>query len=155
VSLAIGLAMNSSSPLRRHAAAEELGPGDGCVHGTGITTVDESGTHGIAPQRFVLTGGRSTLSALKKHSGHLEQVTGTLKRGTADGGTRVGEKKIDKGRVYVGAGSTPFERPGVESDAGVTSTIEVRDFVHIGDRCASVASGCSVRLEPEFVSPTP
>ena len=64
-------------------------------------------------------------------------MTGTLKRGTADGGTRIGEKKIDKGRVYMGVGSAPFERPGVASDAGATSTIEVRDFVHIGERCAS------------------
>src|SRR5215831_4433452 len=81
----------------------------GCVHGTGITTIDESGTNGMPPQRFNITGSRAMLSALKKHSGHLEEVTGTLKRGSGDGSTHVGEKKIDKGRVYIGVGSTPFE----------------------------------------------
>jgi hypothetical protein len=109
----------------------------GCVHGTGITTVDESGTNGIPPQRFNIAGSRAMLSALKKHSGHLEEVTGTLKRGTGDGSTHIVEKKIDKGRVYMGVGSAPFERPGVASDAGATSTLEIRDFVHIGDRCSS------------------
>lgn len=108
----------------------------GCVHGTGIATVDESGTNGIPPQRFILTGSRATLSALKKHSGHLEEVTGRLKGGTAAGGTRVVEKPIDKGRVYMGVGTAPFERPGVASEPDAASTIEIRDFVHIGDRCA-------------------
>jgi len=136
--LAMGLAMaavalSADTPQPKNS---DLVTVRGCVHGTGITTVDESGTNGIPPQRFVLTGSRSTLSALKTHAGHLEEVTGTLKRGAADGGTHVGEKKIDKGRVYVGVGSAPFERPGVASDAGANSTIEVRDFVHIGDHCA-------------------
>jgi hypothetical protein len=107
----------------------------GCLHGNMISTIDESGTNGIPPQRFLLTGNRRTLSALKKHSGHLEEVTGTLKGGTADGGTRVVEKPIEKGRVYMGVGSAPFEQPGLAGGAGATSTIEVRDFVHVGERC--------------------
>jgi hypothetical protein len=108
----------------------------GCVHGTDVSTVDQTGTNGVAPQKFHLTGSRATLAVLKKHSGHFEEITGTLKRGTGDGGARVGEKKIDKGRIYMGVGSAPFERPGVTSDVGATSTLEIRDFVHIGDRCS-------------------
>jgi hypothetical protein len=120
-----------------HSKSADLVTVRGCVHGTGITTVDESGTNGIPPQRFILTGSRATLSALKKHAGHLEEVTGRLKRGTPAGGSRVVEKPIDKGRVYMGVGSAPFERPGVASEPSAASSIEIRDFVHIGDRCAS------------------
>jgi hypothetical protein len=107
----------------------------GCLHGQTLTTLDETGTNGVAPQRFTLTGARSTLRALKSHSGHLEEITGTLKSGTADGGTRIQEKRIDKGRIYLGVGRAPFERPGVASDPAAASTLEVRDFVHLGDRC--------------------
>jgi hypothetical protein len=64
-------------------------------------------------------------------------VTGRLKKGTAAGGTHVVEKPIDKGRVYMGVGSAPFERPGVTSEPSAASTIEIRDLVHIGDRCGT------------------
>jgi hypothetical protein len=109
----------------------------GCLHGQEITTVDETGTNGAAPQRFRITDDRETLSELKKHSGHFEEVTGTLTSGTADGGLRVGEKRIPKGRIYVGAGRQPFERPGTASDPAALSTLALRDFKHLASRCGT------------------
>src|SRR3954471_18752461 len=72
----------------------------GCLHGLEITTFDETGTNGVPPQRFRLTGDRETLGELKKHSGHFEEITGMLTSGTANGGMRTGEKRIPKGRIY-------------------------------------------------------
>jgi hypothetical protein len=139
-SAALALCLPASTVALRAADTPQPQKSDlvtvrGCLHGHEITTIDESGTNGIPPQRFVLTGNRRTLAALKKHSGHLEEVTGTLKGGTANGGTRIVEKHIDKGRVYMGVGSAPFEQPGTAGDPGAASTIEVRDFVHVGERC--------------------
>src|SRR6266446_4813736 len=76
----------------------------GCVHGQVLTTIDETGTNAHSPQRFNLTGDRRTLQTLKEHSGHLEEITGVLKGGTADGGVKIAEKPIDKGRIYIGVG---------------------------------------------------
>ena len=109
----------------------------GCLHGQEITTVDGTGTNGAAPQRFRITGDRERLKELKKHSGHYEEVTGTLTSGTADGGLRVREKPIPKGRVYVGVGQQPFERPGTTSDPTAVSTLTLRDFKHLGSRCGT------------------
>jgi len=103
----------------------------GCLHGLVLTTQDESGTNLPTPHKFRLTGDRTTLDALRKHSGHVEEVTGRRKDGKASAGFAVGEKRIKKGRIYVGAGSAPVR----EADPIPDSSIEVREFTHVNDRC--------------------
>src|SRR5437762_237476 len=83
----------------------------GCLHGQVLTTIDETGTNGHAPQRFNLTGDRRTLQTLKEHSSHLEEITGVLKGGPADGGVKIAEKPIDKGRIYIGVGKAHVTGP--------------------------------------------
>jgi hypothetical protein len=107
----------------------------GCLHGLVLTTADEIGTSMPSPTRFELTGNRSTLDQLRKYSGHVVEVTGVLKRGTGTGGTRVTEKPIPKGRIYVGVGSTPVTAPGTPpQDPAAASTLDVQRFADI-DRC--------------------
>jgi hypothetical protein len=78
-----------------------------------------------------LTSSRELSALLDKHSGHTEEITGRLKSGNVAGGSVIKEKRINKGRVYIGAGthsSTPSE--------GVTlPVIEVRSVTHIENEC--------------------
>jgi hypothetical protein len=108
----------------------------GCLHGLVLTTTDEIGTKIMpSPTRFDLTGNRTTLEQLKKYSGRFLEVTGVLKRGTGTGGTRVTEKPIPKGRIYLGVGSTPVTAPGTPpEDPAAASTLDVHRFTDI-DRC--------------------
>jgi hypothetical protein len=138
----LGCIVVASSGFAPHAADTPQSTKDsnlvtvlGCLHGLEVTTFDETGTNGVPPQRFRLTGNREMLHELKKHSGHFEEIRGTLTSGTANGGLRTSEKRIPKGRIYAGVGSTPFERPGTTSDPGATSTVQLRTFAHLADRC--------------------
>jgi hypothetical protein len=108
----------------------------GCLHGLVLTTTDDTGTNTVVSQRFDLTGNRSTLGQLKKYPGRFMEVTGVLKGGTGNGGTRISEKPIPKGRIYVGVGSTPVTAPGTPPERPATaSTLDVRKFEDI-DRCS-------------------
>jgi hypothetical protein len=109
----------------------------GCLQGIVLTTRDETGTNTVVHQQFTLTGDRATLKQLKALSGHLMEVTGTFKGGTGDGGTRVAEKPIPKGRVYVGVGSTPVANPTQPQLNAPTAsaTIDVRTFADIDPHC--------------------
>lgn len=109
----------------------------GCLHGVVLTTRDETGTNTAVHQEFTLTGDRATLQQLKDLSGHLIDVTGTLKNGTGNSGTRVAEKPIPKGRVYVGVGSTPVANPAQPQPAppAASATIDVRTVSDIDPHC--------------------
>jgi hypothetical protein len=113
------------------AAAGDRTTVRGCLHGLVLTTQDDSGTNLPTPHKFRLTGDRRTLRELKKHSGHVEEVTGVLKAAPADAGYLVKEKRIDKGRVYMGVGSAPVHESSPVPDA----SIEVGRFTHVKDRC--------------------
>jgi hypothetical protein len=64
------------------------------------------------------------------------EVTGVLKGGTGKGGTRITEKPIPKGRIYVGVGSTPVTGPGATPEGPTAaSTLDVGKFEDI-DRCS-------------------
>jgi hypothetical protein len=65
------------------------------------------------------------------------EVTGTFNGETGDGGTRVAEKPIPKGRVYVGVGSTPVSNPTQpQPDPPAASpAIDVRTFADIDPHC--------------------
>jgi hypothetical protein len=95
----------------------------GCLHGHEITTNG---------QRVRLTGNKRLLRELDKHDGHSEEVTGKLMSGDGAGGTHIKEKPINKGRVYVGTGSTPLNE---FADSGASSILELRDFSHIENKC--------------------
>ena len=69
---------------------------------------------------------------LKEHSGHMEEVTGTLKELSA-AGPIVKDKTMGKNRFYVGAGKT--EAP--PADASVRPSIAVRDLTHLAGQCTS------------------
>ena len=108
----------------------------GCLHGLVLTTTDETGTNMPFPQRFDLTSDRRTLKQLEDYSGHFLEITGVLKGGTGNGGTRITEKPIPKGRIYVGVGLTPATAPRqLPGDPGAASTLDVRTFTDI-DRCS-------------------
>jgi hypothetical protein len=108
----------------------------GCLHGLVLTTTDETGTNMPFPQRFDLTGDRRTLKQLEDYSGHFLELTGVIKRGPANGGIRITEKPIPKGRVYVGVGSTPATVRGQSPEGpGAATTLDVRNFTDI-DRCS-------------------
>jgi len=109
----------------------------GCLHGVVLTTRDETNTNTVVHQQFTLKGDGATLKQLKGLSGHLMEVTGTLKGGNGDGGTRVTEKPIPKGRVYVGVGSTPLANPTQQqpSPPASSDTIDVRTFTDIDPHC--------------------
>jgi hypothetical protein len=128
VSLSVALA--SADPQKNQRSTDQVTV-RGCLHGLVITTQDESGTNLPTPHKFRLTGDRTTLDALRKHSGHVEEVTGRRKAGKASAGVAVGEKRIEKGRVYIAAGSAPV----YEGDPIPDSSIEVREFTHVNDRC--------------------
>jgi hypothetical protein len=104
----------------------------GCLEGLVLTTQDDSGTNLPTPHKFAVTGDRRTLEALKRHSGHFEELTGVVKAGTSSSEFVVKEKSTKKGRVYVGAGSAPV----YEAKPIADSSIEVRAFTHIHDRCS-------------------
>jgi len=108
----------------------------GCVLGLVLTTRDETGTNTVVHQQFTLTGDRATLKQLQGLSGHLIEVTGTLKGGTGRDGARIAEKPIPKGRVYVGVGSTPVANPTQpQSHPPAVATLDVRTFTDIDSRC--------------------
>jgi hypothetical protein len=101
-----------------------------------LTTRDETGTNTMVHQQFTLTGARATLKQLQGLSGHLMEVTGVLKGGTGHDGTRVAEKPIPKGRIYVGVGSTPVANPGqAQADPPAGATLDVRTFADIDTHC--------------------
>ena len=104
----------------------------GCLQGLVLTTQDESGTNLPTPHKFVITGDRRTLKTLKMHSGHFDELTGVLKAGKSSSGFVVKEKPIKKGRAYIGVGSAPV----YEANPIPDSSIEVRGFTHIHDRCS-------------------
>jgi len=104
----------------------------GCLQGLVLTTQDESGTNLPTPHKFEVTGDRRMLKTLKMHSGHFEELTGVVKSGKSRGGFAVREKPIKNGRVYIGAGSAPV----YEANPIPDSSIEVRGFTHIRERCS-------------------
>ena len=102
----------------------------GCLHGRTLTTF-EGTDQGLTPQRFQITGNREILAVLKEHSGHVEEVTGVLKAGKGNGSVRLAEKPINKGRIYIGAGT----RTSAAESPAYASTIELRQLTHVQDRC--------------------
>jgi hypothetical protein len=107
----------------------------GCLHGR--TLVALYGTGSVDPQRSELTGDREIMKALKAHSSHVEEVTGTLKTREAKGATRITEKQSGKNRVYVGIGEA------IRSDAPSPAAgpiIAVRSIKHLNDYCGSPGS---------------
>jgi hypothetical protein len=108
----------------------------GCLLGLVLTTRDETGTNTAVHQQFALTGDRETLKQLQGLSGHLIEVTGTLKGGTGQDGTRIAEKRIPKGRVYVGAGSVPVANPRqAQPQTASTARLDVGTFADIDTHC--------------------
>jgi hypothetical protein len=104
----------------------------GCLQGLVLTTQDDSGTNLPTPHKFDVTGDRRMLKTLKRHSGHFEELTGVVKAGKSSDGFVVREKPIKKGRVYIGAGSAPV----YEANQIPDSSIDVRGFTHIHERCS-------------------
>jgi hypothetical protein len=126
----LSVALASAGPQKSQSSTDQVTV-RGCLHGLVLTTQDESGTNLPTPHKFRLTGDRTTLDALRKHSGHFEEVTGRRKAGKDSAGVAVGEKRIDKGRIYIAAGTAPV----YEGDPVPDSSIEVRAFTHVNDRC--------------------
>ena len=108
----------------------------GCLLGLVLTTRDETGTNTVVHQQFTVTGSRDALKQLQGLSGHLIDVTGALKGGTGHEGTRIAEKRIPKGRIYVGAGSAPVANPHqAQPNPPAAATLEVRTFADIDAHC--------------------
>lgn len=105
----------------------------GCLHGSTLTTTATTNSQSAsAPRQFQLRSSRELAALLKKHTGHLEEVTGVLTAGRDEGAVRVKEKSGSKGRVYVGIGrdSTAIGNPAA------ASVIEVRSVTHVENRCS-------------------
>src|SRR2546423_15235539 len=104
----------------------------GCLNGR--TLVALYGTGSSTPQRYELTGDRETMKALKAHSSHVEEITGTLKTRDPKGATRTAEKRSGKNRVYVGvAEATPSDTPSPATGP----LIKVKSMTHLNDNCGS------------------
>jgi len=102
----------------------------GCLNGRVLTATDRSGmTDSI--RRFDLTGSKEMTKLLKEHSGHMEEVTGTLKE-LSPAGPIVKEKTMGKNRFYVGAGKTEAPPPDTAKPS-----IAVRDLTHLAGQCTS------------------
>jgi hypothetical protein len=101
----------------------------GCLHGLTLTT-SAAPDFDSAPRQFQLNASRELSGLLKQHTGHMEEITGVLKAGKDAGAARIKEKSGSKGRIYVGAGTTPstLEIP-------TASVVDVRSVRHLENRC--------------------
>lgn len=102
----------------------------GCLHALTLTTLPAADFDANS-RVFQLTASRDLAAQLKRHTGHVEEVTGVLKAGKDPGATRVKEKRGTKGRVYGGFGS----RTSREKSVAEVSAIDVRSVTHIQDGC--------------------
>ena len=102
----------------------------GCLHGLTLTTT-RAVDFDSDPREFQLTASREVAALLKKHSGHIEEVTGVLKAGKDTGATRMKEKSGTKVRVYAGYGTRTSR---AENPASV-SAIDVRRVRHVEAHC--------------------
>jgi len=106
----------------------------GCV--TGRALVADTTTESITPAtplRYDLTGSRETMKALEAHTQHLEEITGTLKDGSAVGATHGADKRWGKNRIYGGRAESNHETAPIASGP----KIEVTAFKHLSDHCGS------------------
>ena len=119
----------SSAPSQKSANLVTV---RGCLEGLVLTTIDEAGI-GDGTHRFDLTGDKRMTTLLKDHSGHQEEITGVLKARNANGATMIKEKRIGKGRVYIGGGTNTAP----PENAAARSSIDVREVTHLGNRCST------------------
>ena len=102
----------------------------GCL--TGRTLVSPYGTGSTTPQRYELTGDRRTVKALKEHSHHTEEITGTLQTRDAKGATRGVDRRWGKNRVYAGAA---HDRPSDPPSPATGPLMRVTAMKHVSDYC--------------------
>jgi hypothetical protein len=107
----------------------------GCLNGR--TLVALYGTGSITPQRYELTGDRETMKALKAHSSHVEEITGTLKTRDPKGATHTTEKQSGKNRVYFGVAEA---KPSDAPSPAAGPVIAVRSMKHLNEHCGSSGS---------------
>jgi hypothetical protein len=105
----------------------------GCV--TGRALVADPTTGSITSPRYELKGSMEMLAALAAHSKHIEEISGKLKGDDAGGGTRAGDRRRGKNRVYAGRSESNRETAQIAS----APTIAVTAFEHISDNCSQAA----------------
>ena len=106
----------------------------GCLDGRTIRPVLDSDPL-LTPYvdgKYRLEGSKAMMATIREHDGHEDEISGTTQISTATSTKAGAEKKVGRGRVYVGAGhdTSPGQAPDAED-----LTIDVSSLTHIKAVC--------------------
>jgi hypothetical protein len=105
----------------------------GCLNGRSIRPAQDANPLSLQwESTYRLKGSRAIMDTLKEHDGHEDEIVGTTKISTSDKAKAVKEKKVGRGRVYVGAGS---DKTAGGPPSSEDFTIDVTALTHLKSGC--------------------